>query len=110
MRRYNMSTDGVITAERYSQGFTYEDYVGQLGDTKQRFVEHESAFHLATVDAEFFNDIVHHLGHINVLAIVEDWCPDVHRGLPIIASIARASGMDLRIFPRDQNLDIMDLY
>ena len=32
-----MSTDGVITAERYSQGFPYEDYVGQLGDTKQRF-------------------------------------------------------------------------
>ena len=53
---------------------------------------------------------MHHLGHINVLAIVEDWCPDVHRGLPIIASIAQASGMDLRIFPRDQNLDIMDLY
>jgi len=105
-----MSTDGVITAERYSQGFPYEDYVGQLGDTKQRFVEHESAFHLAPVGAKFFNDIVHHLGHINVLAIVEDWCPDVHRGLPIIASIARASGMDLRIFPRDQNLDIMDLY
>jgi hypothetical protein len=105
-----MSTDGVITAERYSQGFPYEDYVGQLGDTKQRFVEHESAFHLAPVGAKFFNDIVHHLGHINVLAIVEDWCPDVQRGLPIIASIARASGMDLRIFPRDQNLDLMDLY
>jgi hypothetical protein len=44
------------------------------------------------------------------LAIVEDWCPDVHRGLPIMAAIAQVSGMDLRIFPRDQNLDIMNLY
>ena len=48
-----MSTDGVITAERYSQGFTYEDYLGQLGDTKQRFVEHESAFHLAQLMPSF---------------------------------------------------------
>ena len=105
-----MSTATVITAQRYSQGFTYESYLNQLGDTRQRFAEHEAAFRLASTDAQFFKDIVHRLGHINVLAIVEDWCPDVHRGLPIMASIVQASGMNLRIFPRDQNLDIMDLY
>jgi len=105
-----MPTEGVITAERYAQGFTYEDYLSQLGDTRQRFAEHEAAFHLASADAQFFKDIVHRLGRIKVLAIVEDWCPDVHRGLPIMAAIAQVSGMDLRIFPRDQNLDIMNLY
>jgi hypothetical protein len=105
-----MPTEGVITAERYAQGFTYEDYLSQLGDTRQRFAEHEAAFHLASTDAQFFKDIVHRLGRIKVLAIVEDWCPDVHRGLPIMAAIAQVSGMDLRIFPRDQNLDIMNLY
>ena len=30
----------VITAQRYSQGFTYEGYLNQLGDTRQRFAEH----------------------------------------------------------------------
>ncbi len=37
----------------------------------------------------------------------EDWCPDVYRGMPVIARIAEASGMEIRIFPRDENLDIM---
>ena len=105
-----MSTATVITAQRYSQGFTYEAYLNQLGDTRQRFAEHEAAFRLASADARFFKDIVQRLGNIKVVAIVEDWCPDVHRGLPIMAAIAQASGMDMRVFPRDKNLDIMNLY
>jgi hypothetical protein len=105
-----MSTATVITAQRYSQGFTYEAYLNQLGDTRQRFAEHGAAFRLGPTDAQFFKDIVPRFGHIKVVAIVEDWCPDVHRGLPIMAGIARASGMDMRVFPRDKNLDIMNLY
>lgn len=57
-----------------------------------------------------FSNIVQRTGPLRVLAIAEDWCPDVHRGLPIMASIAQASGMELRIFPRDKNPDIMNLY
>ena len=103
-------TAKVITAQRYSKGFTYEDYVKQLGDTRQRFAEHSAAFHLAAADAQFIKDIVQSLGVLKVLAIVEDWCPDVHRGLPVMDAIARASGMELRVFPRDKNPDIMNLY
>lgn len=105
-----MSTATVITAQRYSQGFTYEAYLNQLGDTRQRFTEHETAFRLTPADAQFFKDMVQRLGRIKVVAIVEDWCPDVHRGLPIMAAIVQASGMDMRVFPRDKNLDIMNLY
>lgn len=105
-----MSTATVITAQRYSQGLTYQAYLDQLGDTRQRFAEHEAAFRLAATDAQFFKDTVKRLSHIKVVAIVEDWCPDVHRGLPIMAAVAQASGMDMRVFPRDKNLDIMNLY
>ena len=105
-----MSTATVITAQRYSQGFTYEAYLNQLSDTRQRFAEHEVAFLLASTDAQFFKDILRRFGNINVVAIVEDWCPDVHRGLPIMAAIAQASGMHMRVFPREKNLDIMNLY
>ncbi len=100
----------VVTAQRYSQGFTYEAYLNQLGDTRQRFSEHIAGFQLAPDDAQSFKDIVQRTGPLRVLAIAEDWCPDVHRGLPIMASIAQASGMELRIFPRDKNPDIMNLY
>lgn len=100
----------VVTAQRYSQGFTFQTYLNQLGDTRQRFAEHITAFKLAPSDTQFFKDIAKRVGPLKVLAIVEDWCPDVHRGLPIMASIAQSSGMELRIFPRDKNLDIMNLY
>ncbi len=100
----------VVTAQRYSQGFTYEAFLNQIGDTRQRFDEHIAAFHLTSSDDQFFKDIVKRIGPLKVLAIVEDWCPDVHRGLPIMASIAQVGGMELRIFPRDRNLDIMNLY
>ena len=99
-----MSTATVITAQRYSQGFTYEAYLNQLSDTRQRFAEHEAAFLLASTDAQFFKDTLRRFGNINVVAIVEDWCPDVHRGLPIMAAIAQASGMHMRVFPREKNL------
>jgi hypothetical protein len=105
-----MSASSVVTPQRFSKGDTYEEYISQLGDTKQRFAEHEAAFELTPADAQFFQEEVRRVGPVRILAIVEDWCPDVHRGLPIIASIARAVGMDLRVFPRDKNLDIMNLY
>jgi thiol-disulfide isomerase/thioredoxin len=105
-----MSITTVITAQRYSQAFTYEDYLNQLSETRQRFAEHQTAFQLEPIDAQFFKDIVQRLGQIKVLALVEDWCPDVQRGLPIMAAIAQASGMDMRVFPRDKNIDIMNLY
>jgi hypothetical protein len=69
-----------------------------------------AAFRLASSDAQFFKDVVHRLGGLKVLAIVEDWCPDVHRGLPVMDAIARVSGMEMQVFPRDKNLDIMNLY
>ena len=44
---------------------------------------------------------------MKALVIGEDWCPDVWRGLPVIAKVAEQTGMELRIFFRDQNKDIM---
>ena len=45
-----------------------------------------------------------------MVVIGEHWCPDVWRGLPIIARIAETAGLELRFFPRDQNPDIMDQF
>jgi thiol-disulfide isomerase/thioredoxin len=102
--------DSIITSQRFAQGLTYESYLQTLGETRQRFIEHESAFRLSPGDADIFKVVVQRFGPIKVIAIGEDWCPDVHRGLPILEAIAQASGMDLRVFPRDKNLDIMNLY
>ncbi len=45
------------------------------------------------------------------MVLTEDWCGDSAYSLPIIAEAARRhSQIRLRILPRDENLDIMDLY
>jgi hypothetical protein len=103
-------TSKVINSERYSQGFKYEDYLAQMPTNRERYQEHDSAFNLPEEDAKSFKDINNLLGGVKALAIVEDWCPDAHRGLPVLAKIARASGMELRVFYRDKNPDIMNLY
>ena len=45
---------------------------------------------------------------IKALCIGEDWCPDVWRGLPVISRIGELTGMEVRLFQRDENSDIMD--
>lgn len=105
-----LDTSKVITPQRYSQGFTYEGYLAQMPSNKERYQENEAAFKLSAEDAKFFKDAARKAGVARALAIVEDWCPDAHRGLPIVAKIAQASGMELRVFYRDKNPDIIDLY
>ena len=40
----------------------------------------------------------------------EDWCPDVYRGLGVLQRLATAAGIELKVLPRDQNLDIANAY
>jgi len=47
-------------------------------------------------------------GPRKLLAIAEAWCGDVYRELPTAVRIAESAGIDLRIFLRDENPDIMD--
>ena len=43
-----------------------------------------------------------------MLVLGEAWCGDVIRGMPVLARICEAAGLELRIFPRDENHDIMN--
>src|SRR5262249_41545872 len=46
-----------------------------------------------------------------ILAIAEDWCPDVYNTLGIIARIAEITpGVEIRIFERGSHPEIMDQY
>ena len=104
-----MATTSVVTPERYGQGFTYPDYLEQIKVNQDRFAQYyeTAAAAVSDDDAAFFKKAVES-GCSRVLVLGEDWCPDVYRGMPIIGRIAEVSGMDMRVFPRDENLDIMD--
>ncbi len=99
----------VVTSERFASGLTYKDYIEQIKVNKDRFEEYYKTFQLSIEDKEFFRKVAKMPnGAAKVLILGEDWCPDVFRGMPVIAHIAEASGIEMRIFPRDQNLDIMN--
>jgi thiol-disulfide isomerase/thioredoxin len=99
----------VVTKERFEQGLLYSDYISGINVNKDRFeLYYETSAEAVDSEAvEFFKGIVES-GVNKVLVIGEDWCPDVFRGMPLMARIAEVSGMEMRVFPRDSHLDIMN--
>ena len=100
-------TESIVTPERFSQGIGYKQWMEQIDRNQQRFVENYEGFTPDPEDIEAIKGLMAR-GVTKCLAIGEPWCPDVFRGLPPIAKVAEQTGLDLKIFFRDQNLDIMN--
>ena len=100
----------IMTPERFAQGMTWSQYVDSIKANKERFLQFYSDFKVKPEEVAFFKKFNAKKGPIKVVVIGEDWCPDVVRGIPVAVRLAEAVGMDLRIFPRDQNMDLMNEY
>jgi thiol-disulfide isomerase/thioredoxin len=99
----------VVTPERFASGFTYQEYVDQIKVNKSWFEQLYDSFDLAEEDADFFRQAAGQAGGpAKMMVIGEDWCPDVYRGMPVAARIAEAGGFEMRVFPRDSHMDIMN--
>lgn len=97
-----------VTRERFDQGMTYEQYKAQMTRNKERFEAVEKKVALQASDVATFKKLAQPL---DVLVLAEDWCGDVISGLPVLGRLAAESGkLNIRVFLRDQNLDIMDQY
>jgi thioredoxin family protein len=97
-----------VTRERFEQGMTYDQYKAQMTRNRERFEENERAFQPTAEDLAAFTALPHSLP---VLVLAEDWCGDVIDNLPLLGRLAQESGkLDVRVFLRDQNLDIMDQF
>jgi hypothetical protein len=97
-----------ITRERFEQGLTYDAFKAQMTRNKERFEANEGRVALDPDDLAPFKSLP---GRLPVLVLAEDWCGDVIDNLPVLGRIAAATNtLDLRIFLRDQNLDLMDQY
>lgn len=98
----------VVTPERFAQGCTYEQWMASIDRNQARFVENYEGTHVSDDDARAVRDLMAKPnGPAKCLALGEPWCPDVFRGMPVIARLAEATGMELRCFFRDQHKDIM---
>lgn len=96
----------VVTPERFAQGITYAQFLAQAKVNLDKFKAYYDTASVSPDDVAFFKK-AKDVGLDHMLVLAEDWCPDVFRGLPQIAKFAEATGITLRIFPRDTNLDIM---
>jgi hypothetical protein len=99
----------VVTPIRFAQGLSYTNFLAQATVNHDKFDESYQSVPLTEDDLSFFRKVaaLPH-GPAKILVLAEAWCGDVYRELPTAVRIAEATGMDLRIFLRDENPDIMD--
>ena len=97
-----------IDRARFDTGLTYEAYKAQMTRNRDRLDENERRVDLSKEDLVAFRALPR---PVNVLVLAEDWCGDVVANLPVLGRLANDSGkMEVRIFLRDQNDDIMQRY
>lgn len=97
-----------LVDERFHTGMTYEQYKDQMTRNRERFDENEAAAPVGTAEVQAINALPKRL---NVLVLAEDWCGDVIQNLPILGRLAAETGkLTLRVFLRDQNLDLMEQF
>ena len=111
----------VVTPERFAQGMTFEEYVAYtaspenlareagwwLGPVRQDLSGQLRMWHdgPARLSAAQFGAVrwlaAQPDGPAKLLVISEEWSSDCRRDVPVLARLAEAGGMELRIFRRD---------
>ncbi len=97
-----------IDRARFDKGLTYDAFKEQMTRNRERLEENEQRVDLNKDDLVAFRGLPR---PVKVVALAEDWCGDVIANLPVLGRLAKDSGkLDVRIFLRDQNDDIMQRY
>jgi hypothetical protein len=108
----------MVSAERFGQGMTFEQYVaytatpeslkreasmgGARKDWSGLLREVYAAARLSDTQQAAWKWLVSQPGGpAKVLAISEEWSSDCRRDIPLLAKVADTVGLALRIFPRD---------
>ena len=93
---------------RFDRGLTYDAFKAQMTRNRDRLEENEKRVDLSKEDLAAFRALPR---AVRVVVLAEDWCGDVIANLPVLGRLATDSGkLDVRIFLRDQNDDIMQRY
>ncbi len=101
--------ESVVTAERFDQGISWEQWLEQIDRNQDKFISNYEGSKPDPAEVSAIKALMAKPGGpAKVLALGEAWCPDVFRGLPMLAKLCEATGLELKIFFRDQHLDIMN--
>ena len=98
----------MVTKERFAQGMTLAQYIDQMSINRDRFVEALDEITIEPEDAR----VLERLGAARrVLVITEDWCGTCLAEVPFVARLIETNpNIEMRLFPRDANSDLMDQY
>jgi hypothetical protein len=97
----------VVTPERFATGFaSFGEWQQKIENRQEEFQKHYDEYQPNADDVAALKKAVEARG-VKALLIGENWCPDVWRGLPVVAKMQEATGMQVRYFFRDENKDIM---
>jgi len=120
-------TTSAVTPERFAKGMTFDEYVTYAGSAENLareawggYLPDSGSFgaprkdnsatlrerHARTRLTDYQTAAIRWLaaqphGPARVLVISEDWSSDCRRDVPVLARLAEAGGLDLRIFNRD---------
>ena len=108
----------MVTAERFAQGMTFDQYVKFVGTPEN--LKREGSFSMPRKDYSDFLRKAYEAarltdaqreawqwivsqpnGPAKVLVISEEWSSDCRRDVPMLARLAAEGGLEMRIFPRD---------
>jgi hypothetical protein len=102
-----MSDKQVDLAGYYNNGMSWSEFMEGARENVERMRRFYDDFEFDEDTAAFFNGRT----PLQVLAIVEDWCPDVAVNVAMLAKIAdEVPGMELSLVRRDENAELMDAY
>jgi hypothetical protein len=98
----------VITKARYCEGETFAEFIARPIKNHEMWM---GVYKHVTIPIEISARVEALGGHWHLLVLSEDWCGDSVNIVPIIAKLTESvSNMDMRLLPRDENLDIMDTH
>jgi hypothetical protein len=102
------TASSVVTPERFRTGLaSFREWMQAIPERHHEFQRHYDEYTPDPEDIAAVKALVHEHG-LKALVLGEHWCPDVWRGIPVVAKIAEQTGMEVRFFFRDKNMDIMN--
>ena len=97
-----------MTNDRFTQGLSVPDYIDRMTVNRERFVRALDAISITSADRR----LLERLGSPRkALVVTEDWCGTSLMYVPFVVKLVETDpSIELRVFLRDANPDVMDLY
>jgi hypothetical protein len=92
--------------KRYLAGADFRTYLGRVEKNGDLW---HAVYERATIDPEVLDRARSFPDAWHLLVLSEDWCGDAVNLLPVLVRLVdEVPRLDLRVFSRDENLDLMD--